>query len=274
MGTNPNSIRSTAVLALAALLGSAAGARQDPPLVFLQEGELPLILSSPHGGAREIPGVPPRKGEGMKKGPTGFVVARDTGLEELAHDLAAAIRERTGKKPYVVVASFHRRHLDCNRPPEFAYEHDGAKAVYEEYYGALRRYGAEAVRKYGGGLVVDLHGQGTAADRVFRGTQNGQTTTLLQERFGRGLQVGPDSLMGRLKARGWTVHPDGEGAEAAGFSGGHIVRTFGRREAGTDAVQLEFGMDYRREGKRKATAAVLAEVLEEIAKLYAGGKKP
>lgn len=245
-----------------------------PPLVFLQEGDLPLILSAPHGGTREIPGVPPRKGEGMKRGPSGFTTARDGGVEELAHALAAAILERTGKRPYAVVATFHRRYLDCNRPPAVAYEHEGARAVYEEYHGALERYRAAVVRKFGGGLLVDLHGQGAARDRVFRGTQNGRTTALMQERFGKGIHAGPDSLMGRLKARGWAVHPEDEGPEAKGFAGGHITQTYGARAGGLDAVQLEFGADFRAPERRKATAAVLAEVLAGIAGLYAAGRDP
>jgi len=266
-------------LAALVLLGAwtaRAEPRQDPapPLVAVQEGDLPLILSAPHGGSREIPGVPPRKGEGMAKGAAGFTIARDSGIEELTHAVAAAILERTGKKPYVVAGSFHRKYLDCNRPPAIAYEHDGAKAVYEEYHGALERYRAAIVKKFGGGLLVDLHGQGSARDKVFRGTQNGRTNVLMQERFGRGIHVGPDSLMGRLKARGWAVHPEDEGPEQKGFTGGHITQTFGKREGGLDAVQLEFGADFRAAAQRKATAAVLAEVLAGIADLYAAGRKP
>ncbi len=181
--------------------------------------------SAPHGGTREIPGVPPRKGEGLKKGPSGFVTARDGGVEELARGVAEALRERTGKKPYLVVASFHRKYADCNRPPSIAYEHDGAKAVYEEYHGALARYCAAVVRRFGGGLVVDLHGQGSARDRVFRGTRNGRTNALMQERFGREVHVGPRSLMGMLKARGWAVHPeDDDGSVYFLWHSGKIAR--------------------------------------------------
>lgn len=274
-------LRAARFTALILLPVGAAGASpapllQDPapPLVFLQEGDLPLILSAPHGGRREIPGVPPRRGEGMKRGPSGFTAARDGGTEELAHAVAAAILERTGKRPYAVVASFHRRYLDCNRPPAVAFEHEGARAVYEEYHGALQRYRAAVVKTFGGGLLLDLHGQGIARDTIFRGTQNGRTTALMQERFGKGIHAGPDSLLGRLKARGWTVHPEDEGPEKKGFTGGHITQTYGTREGGLDAVQLEFGADFRAPERRKATAEVLAEILAGIAAIYTAGGNP
>ena len=274
--TFPRPILSLALLAALSAPGASASPPQEAstPLVATQEGDLPLILSAPHGGSKEIPGVPPRKGEGIKKGPSGFVTARDGGIEELAHEIAAAVLRRTGKKPYLVAASFHRRYLDCNRPASVAYEHDGAKAVYEEYHGALAKYCAAAVKKFGGGLVVDLHGQGSARDKVFRGTQNGRTTALMQERFGKEFHAGPRSLLGMLKARGWAVHPEDEGQEQSGFTGGYIVQTCGRREAGTDAIQFEFGADFRGAERRKATAETMAEALAEFVKLYTEGKRP
>jgi hypothetical protein len=105
---------------------------------------------------------------------------------------------------------------------------------------------------------------------VFRGTKNGQTVTLLRERFGEPAHTGEESLWGLLKAGGWKVHPDPhDGREQAGFTGGYIVQHYGGQQAyGIDAIQLEFGMDYRTAANRPKTAAVLADALAEFSKRY------
>jgi hypothetical protein len=57
--------------------------------------------------------------------------------------------------------------------------------------------------------------------------------------------------------------------EQSGFTGGYIVLTYGSHKAlPIDAIQLEFGAEYRVASKRKETAKVLADALEAYADLY------
>ena len=72
-------------------------------LVFVQAGDLPIILSAPHGGTGEVAGVLERTGAGLATGPSGFFTGRDTGTEELAQEVIDAIKKRFGKSPYVVI---------------------------------------------------------------------------------------------------------------------------------------------------------------------------
>jgi N-formylglutamate amidohydrolase/glutamine amidotransferase PdxT len=244
-------------------------ARGDEPSKFVrtQSGELPIILSAPHGGNLVAPNVAVRKGEGLKTGASGFVVSRDTGTEELAQQVAAAIEKRFGKKPYFVIARSHRKYLDPNRPPEIAYEDADAKPVYDAYHSALTDSCREVQQKFRKGLLLDLHGQGSAKDTVFRGTQNGKTVSLLRERFGETAHIGESSLFGRLKTHGWKVHPDPfDGEEQSGFRGGYIVQTYGSHQGfGIDAIQLEFGGDYRTKDVREKTASTLSQAVAEYA---------
>lgn len=242
---------------------------QVDSLVRIQKGDLPIIISAPHGGRKDIPGSTPRTGEGQVKGGKGFSAAWDAGTEELAFELAAEIFRVTGKKPYVVVGSFKRNFLDCNRGPAIAYSDAAAQAVYEVYHGSLRDHCKEVVARFGSGLVVDLHRQGTSAHTVYRGTKNGKSVTALRAKLGEGIHDGSDSVLGRLKTLGWNVHPDPGAKEQAGFSGGFITQTYGSDVSSTDAIQFEFGADYcKTEDQRKATAQVLAKVLAELAKTY------
>lgn len=81
---------------------------------------------------------------------------------------------------------------------------------------------------------------------------------------------GPQSLLGILNGHQWVVHPDPFGnKEQTGFTGGHIVRTYGsHRPNGIDAIQLEPGGDYRKVSARIRIASELADTVAEFAKHY------
>jgi N-formylglutamate amidohydrolase len=264
--------------ALFVLGALAAGAPAQPPqappprevaLVTARRGALPVILSAPHGGTKAVPGVPPRRGDGLPVGGSGFFAGRDTNTEELADAIAAAVEKRTGKAPYLVAARFHRKYLDANRPPDIAYEDPRAKPVYDAYRDTLAAYCREVRKTYGRGLLLDVHGQGAMPGAVIRGTKDGKTVALLRQRFGEKAHTGPDSFFGLLAANGLKVHPaDLAGKEYAALNGGHIVQTYGGGDFGIDAIQLEFGGDYRTDARRAATAAAVAAAVERYAALY------
>src|SRR5690606_4591335 len=198
---------------------------------------------------------------------SGFVTSRDRGTQELALQVAQAIEKRFGKKPYFVVAGAHRKYIDFNRPPEIAYEEPDAKPTYDRYHGALIEACTAVQKRFHRGLLLDLHGQGMAKDTVFRGTHDGKTVTLLRQRFGEQAHVGEASLFARLKAHGWKIHPDPlNGREQSGYRGGYIVQTYGSHARfGIDAIQLEFGADFRDAKQREQTADTLAAAIAEYA---------
>lgn len=256
------------------LVTSLSVAAQPPKptkseLVTTQEGTLPVILSAPHGGAKDVPGVSPRKGEGLEKGSNGFFTARDGNTEELVAALADAIEKKTGKKPYLVAAKFHRKYIDANRPPEIAYEDAKAKPTYDAYRDTLAAYCRAVKKAHGRGLLLDVHGQGAMRDTIIRGTKDGKTVKLLTDRFGPKAHAGPKSFFGLLAANGCKVFPaDPADKEYASLNGGNIVQTYGGGDFGIDAIQLEFGGDYRDKGKLKDTADKVATAVQAFAELY------
>lgn len=253
---------------------SQAGARAEQldltACVRVQQGELPIIISAPHGGARQIPNVEPRRGEGLEKGSSGFFTGRDVGTEQLALEVAAELEKRMGKRPWFVISRVHRQYIDFNRPAEIGLEDPDARPVYDHYHQSLGKACEEVAERHRCGLLIDIHGQGTSRSTVYRGTRNGKTTELLQQRFGRAAQSGAESLFGLLAARGWKVDPKPlDGKEQAGFTGGYIVGTYGsHQQTAIDAMQLEFGADYTDKQARRQTATVLAEALAEYAARY------
>jgi N-formylglutamate amidohydrolase len=243
----------------------AAGA-----LVQMERGELPIILSAPHDGNRGMPDLQPRTGRGLVAQPGGFVTARDTGTAPLAEWLFQGLEKRFGRKPYLVINRLHRKYMDPNRAPNEAYEQDASKRIYEQYHEFLDQACREVKDKYHAGLLLDIHGQGSRADTVFRGTKDGLTVQLLRERFGESSHGGDESFLAMLRRRQFTVHPDPhDGSEQAGFTGGFIVRNYGSHSMyGIDAMQLEFGNLYRVAENRESASAVLTDAVAEYAAKY------
>jgi N-formylglutamate amidohydrolase len=244
----------------------------DDELLIIRDGDLPILITAPHGGKLDLPDVPARTGDGLKKGPSGFFAGRDTGTEELALKVVELLDQKLPGSPSCVISRVHRKYIDFNRPPEIAVEHSKARVVYDSFHHAARSSVQRIRAKHSRGLLIDIHGQGSSASTVYRGTSNGVTVEQLRRTFGEEAHTGPQSLLGLLAAKGWKVHPDpGTGREQAGFTGGFIVRTYGSGKAdGIDAIQLEFGIDYRRADARDKTAEALAAAVTEWSRKYLG----
>jgi len=248
-----------AAAALACHTAGIGRAYADPAsLVVVRRGDLPVIVSAPHGGRDPVPGATSRRADGSSR----IVVVRDENTLELAEATADAIAARLGGTPHLVAARFKRRFVDANRPARDAYEPDAAgaaAAVYAAYHGALARAVADVQRRHGRGLLIDLHGHGRSPDLVFRGTRNGTTVRGLVSRFGRAALTGPQSFFGVLASRGHRVVPavDSDDREEPGFSGGEIVARYGG--GAVDAIQIELGRNARSSGAISTTARDIAE---------------
>lgn len=241
---------------------------QDPKaLVAIQSGDLPIILTAPHGGNAPIPGVPPRQGKDIAR----FRTATDALTKELTENLADAIEGQMGKRPFVVAACFHRKYLDANRRPSEAFESIEAESAYRDYHQAITDARNEVIQRWGHGILLDIHGQIAEPTTIFRGTQNGKSTTHLIQRFGVQAQNGPLSLWGLFAKHGFQVMPEvgSVDREHADYNGGYTVITHGSGSGGTiDAVQLEIGRDLRAVANQMETTNQLAMAIREFAEMY------
>lgn len=239
-------------------------------LLVIRHGDLPIVISAPHGGKLAIPGSTPRKGENLETGAAGFRTSRDTGTEELALLVVEELDERLEGSPSCVISRVHRKYVDFNRPPEIGVEDRTARVIYDLYHQTLKDAVAQIRKEHEFGLLIDIHGQGSSKTTVYRGTSNGLTTQGLQNRLGKETQTGPNSLNGLLTKQGWKMHPNPfDAKEQAGFTGGHIVRSFGSHRAdGIEAIQLEFGGNYRDAESREQIAEQLADAIVEYTQLY------
>ncbi|MEN9573340.1 MAG: hypothetical protein RL514_1195 [Verrucomicrobiota bacterium] len=249
--------------------GDAAANRQvsSNAAITVAAGGLPIILTAPHGGSAALPGVAERKGDGVSR----FNPRSDANTDALTEKLADALEQKLGKRPYVVIARFHRKYIDANRRPQDAFESAAAKATYEAYHAAIATACKEVTSRWGRGVVLDIHGQATQPGVVFRGTQNGKTVSHLLNRSGREAVFGEPSLFGQLAKQGFAVFPPvgSSDPESPNYSGGHTVGLHGSSSGGTiDAIQLELGTNYRDSQAIGAVADKLANAITAFAKSY------
>jgi len=233
---------------------------------------LPIILSAPHGGREPIPGVAERRGFGVAQ----FATGRDHNTGELAERIAAKLHERVGAKPFLVIATFERKFVDANRPSEGAYEAEEARPYYDNYHRALGEYCQQVRERWGRGLLLDIHGQNTEVDAIFRGTDNLKSVAGLERRFGLAALSGANSIMGYLERSGYRVIPaNGDSQRERRYSGGYTTRTYGsHRGTGIDAIQLEFGTNLRSRANLERTAGAVARAIVAFTGEYLSLKVP
>ena len=253
-------------------------------------GDLPIIISAPHGGTREPVEIPDR---------TWGTTVRDRNTMELAREMSSALYQLTGRKPHLVICHLRRTKLDANRDDdEAAQGNQHAYLAWKEYHGFIEIARDTVSAKYGDGLYIDLHGHGHDNQRLelgylISGTVLDQPDDVLDqtryvydtsiralvEESGASLSElirGPFSLGSLLEEGGYPTvpstaqpGPDGE----AYYSGGYNTRRHGSSEGGTiSGVQIECNWIGVRDSEvaRLAFSTTVAEVLTEYLQRHFG----
>jgi N-formylglutamate amidohydrolase len=233
-------------------------------LVTARRGDLPIVIAAPHGGDEPIPGVAPRK--------TG-VSLRDENTLEVAEALAARLEVELSKRPFLVLARFHRKYADANRAEGEAFEDDRARPHYAAYHAAIRSAIDEAERLAPGrALLLEIHGQSRDPDTIHRGTHDRKSVKRLLERRGADALSGPASIFGALAAAGYKVFPPvapapPDAKEDPEFNGAYTVGRYGSQNRdGVDTISIEIGRDFREKPERRDRFA--ADLVRAIAKFY------
>lgn len=123
-------------------------------------GNLPLIISVPHGGSLKPSWIPDRECATC-------VYVKDSWTAELAAEITDAVYDITGRYPHVIYCNLHRTKLDANRDLwEAALGNPDAGAAWYEYHRFIDSAKIATVRTFGKGFFVDLHGHGHAIERL------------------------------------------------------------------------------------------------------------
>jgi N-formylglutamate amidohydrolase len=240
----------------------------DDELITIQKGELPIVISAPHGGRRAIPDCPLRIDTSRPQ----FVTVLDTSSDQLAEETAREVEKALGKKPWLVIARFSRKYVDANRSEQNGTESDAGRAVYRRYHQALEEAVGEVRKQFQHGLLLDFHAQGADSKTVFRGTNNLASVKTTLDHFGDESINGPESFLGKLESQGITIFPPRaqfRDKENKSFNGGFITQTYGATsKRGIDAIQLEFGASFRSKSTLSGTAQKIAIALQSHSARY------
>lgn len=245
-------------------------------------GDLPIILSAPHGGTLTPAEIPDR---------TWGTTVRDTNTEELARQFAAAVHDATGGWPHVVICRLRRTKLDANRDlAEAAQGNRYAEQAWQEWHRYLRTARDRVRSEWEAGFYIDLHGHGheiprlelgyllsdsamNLADGILNGPYYVENSSVreLVARSGRTLSEllrGPLSLGTLMEERGFPAVPSQSQPSPADnpyFTGGYNTETHTSRHGGTvSGVQIECNYTGVRDSvaNRAAFALALTEALE------------
>lgn len=220
-------------------------------------GDLPIILTAPHGGTERPAEIPDRT--------YGSVLA-DANTEDVLRQVSLALLEKTGKRPHRVISHLHRIKLDANREiVEAAQGSPIAEQAWTEYHGFIEEAKRRLLTASAFGLLIDLHGHAHAVPRLELGylltdaELNLSDNTLSQPIYPNRTSIralaarttapfvdllrGPTSLGALMAARGYPSLPSPADPFPLGddyFNGGYTTDRHGSRVSGAvDAIQIE-----------------------------------
>lgn len=257
-------------------------------------GDAPLIISAPHGGLLTPASLPDRSCSGC-------VTVNDDNTQDLARRVAAQFKERTGKRPHLVVNLLRRAKLDANRDLVEATGGNAAlTATWSAYQGFLESARTRISAAQGRGVLLDLHGHAHVVPRLELGylisaaalrlsdQALGASSVIRSSSIGRlsldavdhaspvELLRGPMSMGALFVRYGYPAVPSpSDMAPAANeeyFNGGYTTQRHGSSSGGSvDAVQIEanrVGVRDTAANLDRYAAAIVSVALEYLDRHY------
>jgi len=122
-------------------------------------GDLPIILSAPHGGRLTPDEIPDR---------TYGTTVTDDNTYELTKVIMDTMKVRFGGTPHVILCRLKRTKLDANRDSiEAAQGNRYAIRAWQEYHHYINTAKSKIESELGSGLLFDMHGHGTNPDGFY-----------------------------------------------------------------------------------------------------------
>lgn len=201
-----------------------------------RKGNMPLIISVPHGGALILQHIQNRDFGSYKKDKNTILVAK-----EIENEFA-----KIGFRPYVICMNVHRRKIDVNRGSKEGAQHPEMLVLYKDYHKTIMDWRKSIQKRYGYCFLIDLHGQkekrgfieiGYGLPKEYLSSLDNLDSEILKkyssaryliERSGstRDIIVGKKSLGNLLSSQKYKIFPseDCQHIEEAHYNGVYILR--------------------------------------------------
>lgn len=215
--------------------------------IDFKDGNLPLIVSVPHGGQSECNAIPQRL-----KGILGI----DKGTVELAINLIEQIRinfneEKLGfKNPSYISSKVRRSKIDLNRKEQEAFNQNSliAREIYKFYHNKIKEWVYNNLTKFGNSLLIDIHGfekdnrpPGFRDVDVILGTNNLGTfcpEPVPKRNWGKNIR---GTIIQKLLQLDIAIAPGHPRRKEYVLTGGYITTKYGAsRIPNSRAIQIEF----------------------------------
>ena len=123
-------------------------------------GNMPLVISVPHGGYIDLEEVEDRSCNNA-------ITVTDKHTKELALEIALAMSKFHGSKPYLVICNLVRKDIDQNRDLKDAVcGNELMEKPWHVFHDFIDTALAMATKQFGGCIYIDLHGHGHAIQRL------------------------------------------------------------------------------------------------------------
>lgn len=238
--------------------------------VKYNQGNLPLIISVPHGGISKIDEIPERK-----SGIRGI----DKNTIEIAVELIEHIKNKSNlqknepKIPCFVFSLVSRSNIDLNRDKSRAFVSSSklAEKIYQFYHFKLEEYIYHNLEKFNRSLLLDIHGfesnqrpSGYRDVELILGTNN--LKTLFPEpgpkkEHGKNLR---GKIIKRFNKIGIQIAPGHHLRREYVLTGGYITKKYGATNIkNSQSIQIEFSDKIRIHDKELRSKVLynLAEII-------------
>ncbi|MFX0022870.1 MAG: hypothetical protein ACFE9S_11135 [Candidatus Hermodarchaeota archaeon] len=250
--------------------------REINKYIDFETGNIPLIISVPHGGLLNCDSIPQR---------TEGVLGIDKGTIELAKKLIKQIiinfeiDKEEPKAPFSIISKIKRNKIDINRRNYEAFDQNSflAREIYWFYHNKIEEWICTNIKNYNCSLLIDIHGfernarpQGFRDVDIILGTNNLESlfsNTIKKRDWGKNIRGKIIKSMLQLDI---SVAPGHPRRREYVLTGGYITTKYGASQyLNSQTIQIEFSDRLRlhdkslKESVIKTLARVLVENLNE-----------
>lgn len=244
--------------------------------VQYRAGNLPIIISAPHGGDLEPASIPDRNCAGC-------VTVKDSWTKEITEGIANQLNTETGCFPHVIINLLHRKKFDANRDVgDAANGNTTVIQSWNNYHNFINDATSQVIQDYGTGTFYDMHGHGHNIQRIELGylitktelqqsdsfintnaaTVDSSIRNLVTSNINNLTQAqlirGSNSLGDILVQKGYPSIPSSSDPAPMGtdpyFSGGYNTNRHGSSDGNSliDAIQIELNQSIRFDATARA----------------------